>query len=413
GFPVAVLLDLSGPKIRLGQLLEDPLTCEVGTELSLIRGDTAQDPTQLTSSYPRMVDDLAPGNRVMLADGTVTLVVDRVQEDRVVCRVTSGGVIRSRQGINLPGAALSVSSMLPTDIDNARWAATSGIDMVSLSFVRSAQDVRSLKDIILSHDSAALVIAKIEKREAMEDLEAIVDASDGIMVARGDLGVEMDVSETPVAQKQIINVCKDKLKPVIVATQMLESMHNSRRPTRAEASDVANAILDGADACMLSGETAIGQFPLVTVETMEKIMRHTEKHLVSHDHTAGVRTFQRVHPITSAVTHSATNIAEAVDAKLIVIGTRSGGTAWVKSAHRSRIPTLAVSDNLETLRRINLFWGVRPVQVPQLENTEGLIDEVCRWGCENGFVESGSRIVFVTGRGVGDKSHSTLLVHTV
>src|SRR6056297_125393 len=318
GFPVGVLLDLSGPKLRLGSLLQDPLQCEMDMELSFISGDQPQSADELTSSYKRLLQELQVGDTVMLADGIVSLIVVSNDGRRAVCRVTSPGELRSRQGINLPGVKLSVSAMRPEDVDNAIWGAQSGIDFISLSFVRSASDVQSLKDLLTSYESTALVIAKIEKREALEDLEAIVDAADGVMVARGDLGVEIDVAETPVAQKRIIRVCKEKMKPVIVATQMLESMHHSRRPTRAEASDVANAILDGADACMLSGETAIGDYPVEAVDTMNRIMIHTERELMHGVLQVSRGEIKRVHAVTSAVAFGATSIAEAIQAKMIV-----------------------------------------------------------------------------------------------
>ncbi len=199
------------------------------------------------------------------------------------------------------------------------------------------------------------------------------------MVARGDLGVEIDVAETPVAQKRIIAVCREKLKPVIVATQMLESMHTNRRPTRAEASDVANAILDGADACMLSGETAIGQFPVLAVDTMNRIMSRTEEMYRDQPALGKAKQFDRVHPITSAVTHAAANIADAISAKLVVVVSRTGGTAWVKSKQRNFIPTLGVSNSEATLQRMAIFWGIMPLRVENLDNPQELFDEVSRW----------------------------------
>jgi pyruvate kinase len=413
GYQVGVLLDLAGPKLRLGTLVEDPLLCEVGMELTFVRGDQAADPHELVSSYARLIDELKVGNRVMLADGTVALEVEEVTRERARCRVTGGGELRSRQGINLPGVELSVSSMRPSDVDNAIWGAQAGIDFISLSFVRSAEDVRSLKNLLTSYESHALVIAKIEKREALEHLEAIVDASDGVMVARGDLGVEIDVAETPVAQKRIIRVCREKLKPVIVATQMLESMHHNRRPTRAESSDVANAILDGADACMLSGETAIGDFPVEAVDTMNRIMIHTEQELLHTVLQAKAGPVERVHEVTSAVAYGATSIAEGIGARMIVIATRSGGTAWVKSNQRSLIPTIGASDNEETLRRMTLFWGIKPCRVRQLDDGDELFDEISRWGCRNGMVWPGDRIVFVTGNSVLHNAHNLLVVHSV
>jgi pyruvate kinase len=411
-YPVGVLLDLAGPKIRLGQLIEDPLNCEMGRKLTFVRGTESTAADQLTSSYKRLIDELKPGNTVMLADGTVALKVESVTANSAQCVVTSSGEVRSRQGINLPGVKLSVSSMRPQDVDNAIWGAKEGVDFISLSFVRSAEDVHSLKNLLASYESNAMVVAKIEKPEALDNLEEIVEAADAVMVARGDLGVEIDVAETPAAQKRIIEICRRKYRPVIVATQMLESMHHSRRPTRAEATDVCNAILDGADACMLSGETAIGDYPLDAVEVMQRIMRHTEQTLMQVDRGPD-EAFDRVHPITSAVTASATDIAEAIDAKLVVVATRTGGTAWVKSKQRSLIPTLGVSDRADSLRRMSLFWGIKPLAVSQLENPEDLFTEISQWGLTKGILSPGDRIVFIAGNGVMDRVHNLLVVHTV
>lgn len=412
GFSPAVLLDLAGPKIRLGNLVEDPLDCEVGRELTFIRGKQSGRANELTSSYEQLVDELDLGDRVMLADGTVALKVTSVSKDEAVCEVVAGGKVRSRQGINLPGVKLSVPAMLPKDIDNANWAAQNGIDFISLSFVRSPDDVVTLKKLISGHNSKALVIAKIEKPEALEHLEAIVDATDGVMVARGDLGVEIDVAETPNAQKRIIRVCKEKLKPVIVATQMLESMHHSSRPTRAEVSDVANAILDGTDACMLSGETAIGDYPIAAVKTMNRIMLCTEREM-GRPNQGKHHINDRVHPITTAVTEGATEIAESIGAKLVVIATRSGNTAWVKSQSRSRIPTLGASESQATLRRMNLFWGIKPMSANDLDDTSSFIDTICQWGREHAELHAGDHLVFVTGTGLVKKAHNQVLVHTV
>lgn len=411
-FPVGVLLDLAGPKIRLGQLRVDPFECELGMLISFVRDDSPKADHEFTSSYEPLIDELKRGDRVMLADGTVALRVERVTADRADCVVTARGCVRSRQGINLPGVKLSVSAMLPKDIDNAKWAAKVGIDFISLSFVRKADDVLALKKLLKQHGSGGIVIAKIEKPEALEQLEAIVEATDGVMVARGDLGVEIDVAETPVAQKRIIRVCREKMKPVIVATQMLESMHQSTRPTRAEASDVANAILDGTDACMLSGETAIGEHPVLAVETMNRIMLCTERDMLSHD-PGDNRITNRVHPITTAVTQAATDIAESIHAKLIVIATRSGNTAWVKSQSRSLIPTLGASDSTETIRRMNLLWGIKPIRASQVENSFAFRSEICRWGREHAEIEDGDHIIFVTGTGVIEKAHNLIVVHTV
>lgn len=413
GFRAAVLLDLSGPKIRLGKLFQDPLEVVPGDELTFVRGETTNATHEMCSNYERLVDEVREGDSILLADGIIALQVTEKQRDSFKCKVVTAGTIRSRQGINLPGVTLSVSSMLPTDIENAIWAARNDIDFVSLSFVRNAQDVLSLKNMIGSLNSRALVIAKIEKREALLNLESIVDAADGVMVARGDLGVEIDVAETPVAQKRIINVCRNKLKPVIVATQMLESMHENRRPTRAEASDVANAILDGADACMLSGETAIGKYPAEAVETMNRIMMYTEKMLDGHPNSSGISGIDPnlVDPITSAVTFRASNIAEEIGAKLVVVASRSGGTAWLQAKQRSYVPTLGISDNEATLRRMCLFWGIMPLWVESVENIQALIERVTAWGQDTGVLAKGDRVVFVSGSGIFEKTHNLLFVH--
>ena len=413
GFPVGVLLDLAGPKIRLGQLKTDPLCCELGMKISFVRGSEPSNETELTSSYERLIDELDAGDRVMLADGIVALRVESSTKDRADCVVTAAGEVRSRQGINLPGVKLSVSSLLPKDIDNAKWAAKVGIDFISLSFVRKADDVLALKQLLKDNRSNGLVIAKIEKPEALENLEAIVEATDGVMVARGDLGVEIDVAETPIAQKRIIRVCHQKMKPVIVATQMLESMHHSARPTRAEVSDVANAILDGTDACMLSGETAIGEHPVAAVHMMNRIMLCTERDMQRHSRDDNHPVNSRVHPITTAVTRAATEIAESIRAKLIVIATRSGNTAWVKSQSRSRIPTVGASDSAETIRRMNLLWGIKPIRASQVENPFAFRSEICQWGRAHAGIVDGDHIVFVTGTGVIEKAHNLIVVHTV
>lgn len=413
GFPVAVLLDLAGPKIRLGALAQDPIDVETGSEVRFVRGEVATAPRDLCSTYAKLIDEVAVGDKIMLADGTVSLQAVSRDRDTVTCKVIVGGVIRSRQGINLPGVSLSVSAMRPEDVENALWAARNEIDFISLSFVRTAQDVFALKNLLTSMDSTALVVAKIEKREALDQLEEIVDAADAVMVARGDLGVEIDVAETPVAQKRIIQVCREKVKPVIVATQMLESMHHNRRPTRAEASDVANAILDGADACMLSGETAIGEYPVVAVEMMHRIMVSTERMLKDIPLPARIKVIDRVHPITSAVTFNAANIAESIDAKMVVVATQTGGTAWVKSKQRNFIPTLGVSNSPATLRRMCLFWGIMPHLVQNIDNPAALFDEVSKWGCDQGLLSPGDRVVYVTGTGVIDHTHNLLVVHQV
>ena len=414
GRPFAVLVDLAGPKIRLGKLNEDPLVCGLDDQLTFVRGESSA-PGQLTCTYSRLIDELDVGDRVLLADGTVEFVVVSTTDNDATCRVVQPGEIRSRQGVNLPGVRLSTPAMSEKDRENARWAARNGADYVSLSFVRSAEDVQQLKSLLEQEDSSASTIAKIEKPEALEELDAIVQAADGIMVARGDLGVEIDVAEMPVEQKRIIDVCARWERPVIVATQMLDSMQRSSRPTRAEVTDVANAILDGTDACMLSGETAIGKYPCESVRMMNRIMRSTEAMLGRRDQkTRPADTSpNRVHPVTSAVVRGAGRIAADLHAKLVVIATRSGATALTKAKQRDFIPTVAVSDCESTLRRMCLFWGINPVPGAPANMDRDLLKFIDQWAIESGGLQNGDRVVVVTGTGVKQGAHNLLVVHDI
>ena len=409
---VGVLVDLAGPKIRLGELAVDPTNCELGQEFRFVAGTKSSAADELTSTYPSLIGELAVGANVMLADGTVSMVVIGKGDDQVRCRVTGAGTIRSRQGINLPGTQLSVQSLTEADVANAIWAAKNEADFVSLSFVRKASDLLTLKELLKKHNSTAMTIAKIEKPEALSQLGEIVAASDGVMVARGDLGVETDVAEIAVVQKRIVSECQRQGKPVIVATQMLDSMHKNRRPTRAEATDVANAILDGADACMLSGETAIGDFPTLVVETMNRICLATEQ-LLRDQEPAEVLEATGVHPITAAAVAGSAIMAEELDAKLVVVATRSGGTCRLRSKQRDFIPTIGVSDSAAVLRKLTLFWGVTPLAGAPVHDGPALRAFIDRWGREQGLIAKGDRIVFVTGTNFYPLAKNILVVHEV
>ena len=414
GRPIGILVDLAGPKIRLGELFQEPTECKFGSEFRFVRGTSSTAANIFTSNYERLIDELSIGDSVMLADGTVGLSVVDKQRDSVTCQVRAAGSVRSRQGINLPGAKLSVPAMTADDWTNAEWAAKHEIDFVSLSFVRTPDEIQELKKHLAHQRSTAMVIAKIEKREALDNLESIVEASDAIMVARGDLGVETDVAEMPLAQKRVIACCQKFLKPVIVATQMLDSMTHATRPTRAEATDVANAILDGADACMLSGETAVGDFPRETVEMMNRILFATERGLLdSQPREPPVAAVSGVHPITAAVAYGASRIASQLYAQLMAIVTRRGGTARVKSKLRDCIHTVAVSDNEGTLRQMCLFWGITPLSVPQVTNGAELRQFIEQWGKQDGILKSGDRVVFVTGSELVAHAHNVVVVHEV
>jgi pyruvate kinase len=412
GQPVAILVDLAGPKIRLGELLVEPTACEIGQEFRFVSGTRSATADELTSTYPALIAELAIGDTIMLADGTVSMVVLGKENNHVRCRVTAGGPIRSRQGINLPGAKLSVASLTDADMANATWAAKNEVDFVSLSFVRKAVDVLLLKEVLRSHGSSAMTIAKIEKPEAVQHLTEIVAAAEGVMVARGDLGVEMDVAEIAVVQKRIVQECQRQGKPVIVATQMLESMHHSKRPTRAEATDVANAILDGADACMLSGETAIGAYPVTAVETMNRIMQATEPLLKDRGFHQPVHASD-VHAITAAAVCGAATIADRLDAKLVVVSTRGGGTCRLRSKQRDFIPTIGLSDSAAVLRKLALFWGVTPLAGAPVHDGPAVRAFINQWGRDHGLLAKGDRVVFVTGTNFYPLAQNIVVIHEV
>jgi pyruvate kinase len=413
GITVGVLVDLAGPKIRLGELHTDPTNCEPGAIYRFVRGDKPKAADELTSTYGGMISELQTGDSVMLADGTVSMVVVGKSSDEVRCKVVGGGIIRSRQGINLPGAKLSVSSLTEADMANALWAAKNDIDYVSLSFVRSPVNVLLLKELLQAQGCRAFVIAKIEKPEAILHLKEIVAAADGVMVARGDLGVEIDVAEIAVAQKRIVRECQNQGKPVIVATQMLDSMHHNRRPTRAEATDVANAILDGADACMLSGETAIGEFPVEAVETMSRIALATEPLLFEQSRGVENVAATDVHPITAAAVRGASVIVEQLGAKLVVVATRGGGTCRLRSKQRDAVPTIGTSDSPSVLRRLTLFWGVTPLAGAPVHDGPALRAFIDDWGRKQGLLQKGDRVLFVTGTNFYPLAQNLLVIHEV
>jgi len=411
--PVAVLVDLAGPKIRLGDLPREPTRCDHDARFRFVRGDRPQAPDELTSNHERLIDELSIGDRVMLADGTVGMRVVEKHDDSVVCRVTAAGVLRSRQGINLPGVTLSVAALTEQDVDNARWAAAADVDFVGLSFVRSADDVLRLRKLLRDAGSPALVVAKIERREALDALDAIIGAADAVMVARGDLGVEIDIAEIPVTQKRIIAACQRGGKPVIVATQMLDSMTHATQPTRAEVTDVANAILDGADACALSGETAIGEHPRRVVETMRRVMSATERLIPGDPQRFAEADDSGVRPVTSAVVHGAGLIARRLEARLVVIATRSGATALVKSKLRDLVPTVGVSGSARTLRRMCLYWGIRPLAGAPVADPPALEQFVENWGRDSGLLRAGHRVVFVTGTKILPEAHNVITVREI
>lgn len=413
GYPAGILVDLAGPKIRLGQLTQNPLALRNGQEIKFVRGLESNSDDELTCIYEPLIDEVAVGDTIVLADGLARLEVTTKQPDQLICNVVDGGKIRSRQGVNLPGTHLSVPALGEVDKDNAVWAAEQGVDYVSLSFVRNAEEIEELKTLLTENHSQALVVAKIEKQEALEQLDAIVQATGAVMVARGDLGVEIDIEKTPRAQKDIIKTCLKHRKPVIVATQMLESMHNSKQPTRAEVTDVANAILDGADACMLSGETAIGEYPIEAVTMMNKIMRETEKTFCGQNSWKSEDHAPTGWEISDAVVFGSAQIAKRIEAKLVVIASGDSQTALLKSKQRDFIPTVCVTDRLNMYRRMALFWGVIPLMCPTAIEEVRIQTFINDWSKANTNLQAGEPFVVVTDNEVMPGIHDSISVSKI
>lgn len=411
---VGILVDLAGPKIRLGELAGGVVECPLEARFRFVRGDVPRSANELVTTYEPLVDELAAGDRVLLADGTVALEVVARGGDWAECRVVQAGRVRSRQGVNLPGVKLSTPALTPADRAHAQWAADKGADFVSLSFVRSAEDIRQLKVLLAGAGSRAAVIAKIEKSEALDCLQSIVEAADGVMVARGDLGVEIDVARVPMVQKRIIATCRRYQKPVITATQMLDSMQASPRPTRAETSDVANAIIDGTDACMLSGETAIGAYPRESVAMMNQIALATEESFAQMvPEVRATIEIEGLHPITEAVVAGVGLIAQRLKARLIVVASHSGATALALANQRSYVPVLGVSDSETTLRKMSLYWGVTPMWEVTTFSTDKLLGQIETRGCREGTLRPGDRIVLVAGTRTAHSGHNAVFVHEV
>ncbi len=417
--PIGILGDLSGPKIRLGTLPEEGICCQQGGRFEFVRTPDPHDITKLTCTYAQLIDDLKPNDRILLADGIVSMrVIEKpASNDRLVCTVEQGGHIRSRQGVNVPGASLKVPCLTPKDLQDLEWAVRNRLDFVGLSFVRSAADIEQLRNEIRKYNptSPPSIVAKIEKMEAVTDLEAILQQTDAVMVARGDLGVEVDIAHVPALQKRIVRACNQHGIPVITATQMLDSMQTNELPTRAEASDVANAVLDGSDAVMLSGETAVGEHPVLAVSTMSRIAIEAERLVqpvpLGENRS---RSRNRAKLITEAVTLGAEAAAEYIDADLIAVATRTGKTALAVSNQRSTVPIMALSDCPETARRMCLYWGVTPVETDAvLRSPIALLNFVVEWGKSAQVLRSGSRFVLVSGTHWNADTKDLMLVHVV
>jgi len=375
---VGILADLQGPKIRIGLVKDGGIHLINGTRISITTHECIGDDNRIYITYDTFPQDVRPDEIILLDDGKIQMkVIETNKKDSVVCEVIHGGILTSRKGVNLPNTKVSIPSLTPEDIENLHYALEWDVDWIGLSFVRTGQDILDLKHIINASGKSAKVIAKVEKPEAIDNIDEIIAATDGVMVARGDLGVEMPLEEVPLLQKMIARKCREASKPVIVATQMLESMITTPRPTRAEVNDVANSVLDGADAVMLSGETSVGEFPVIVIETMAKIVRNVEE--LGYPYNTNKATNTDVNSpeyLIDAVCGSAVYLAEHTNAEAVVCMTRTGYTAFQIASYRPKARTYIFTANKHLLNAMSLVWGVRTFYYDQLESTDRTIHDV-------------------------------------
>ena len=393
GVPIAILVDLQGPKIRLARFKDGPHDLARGDVFTITTDEVEGTKERVGTTYKGLPGDCKAGDRILIDDGKVTVEVTAVKGNDVVTKVIEPGAVSNNKGINLPGVAVSVPALSEKDMDDLRWGLKAGADFIALSFVRNADDIKDVHRIMDEEGIHVPVIAKIEKPQAVDNLVSIVDAFDGIMVARGDLGVELPIEDVPLVQKRCVELARDAAKPVIVATQMLDSMITNSRPTRAEATDCANAVLDGADALMLSGETSVGEFAIEAVQTMSRIIQRTEE--------GGL---ERIRPLKheprtkgGAITKAAVEVGAIVGAKFLVAFTQSGDSARRMSRLRSPIPILALTPDRGTYNRLALSWGVEPMITPVVSHTDEMVKQVDGLLLESERTTIGDNVIIVAG----------------
>ena len=405
GRAVGILADLQGPKIRLGRFADGPTEWRAGETVRITVDECEGTHDRVSTTYKQLANDAVAGDRLLVDDGNIGLTVTEVDGNDVVCTVTEGGRVSNNKGLSLPGMNVSVPALSEKDIDDLKFALKLGVDLIALSFVRSPADIELVHEVMDEVGRRVPVIAKLEKPEAVDNLEAIVLAFDAVMVARGDLGVELPLEEVPLVQKRAIQMARENAKPVIVATQMLESMIENSRPTRAEASDVANAILDGADAVMLSGETSVGKYALEAVRTMARIVKAVEANSTDAPPLTHVPRTKR-----GVISYAARDIGERLDAKALVAFTQSGDTVRRLSRLHTPLPLLAFTDLPEVRSQLALTWGTETFIVPQMDSTDGMIQEVDKALLELDRYKRGDLVVIVAGAPPGTVG-STNLIH--
>ncbi|MDX1891559.1 pyruvate kinase [Mycolicibacterium sp. 050158] len=405
GRAVGILADLQGPKIRLGRFADGPTVWTAGETVRITVEDVEGTHDRVSTTYKELAKDAAVGDRLLVDDGNIGLTVSEVDGNDVVCIVTEGGKVSNNKGLSLPGMNVSVPALSEKDIDDLKFALRLGVDLIALSFVRSPADIELVHEVMDEVGRRVPVIAKLEKPEAVENLEAIVLAFDAIMVARGDLGVELPLEEVPLVQKRAIQMARENAKPVIVATQMLESMIENSRPTRAEASDVANAVLDGADAVMLSGETSVGKYPLEAVKTMARIITAVEENSTAAPPLTHVPRTKR-----GVISYAARDIGERLDAKALVAFTQSGDTLKRLARLHTPLPLLAFTPLPEVRSQLALTWGTETFIVPHIQTTDGMIRQVDESLLSLGRYKRGDLVVIVAGAPPGTVG-STNMIH--
>lgn len=410
GCAIAILVDLQGPKIRLARFAKGPHELARGDVFTITTDEIEGTKERVGTTYKGLPGDCKPGDHILIDDGKVTVEVTAVKGNDVITKVIEPGAVSNNKGINLPGVAVSVPALSEKDMDDLRWGLHAGADFIALSFVRSANDIVDVHRIMDEEGIRIPIIAKIEKPQAVENLESIIDAFDGIMVARGDLGVELPIEDVPLVQKHCVELAREAAKPVIVATQMLDSMITNSRPTRAEATDCANAVLDGADALMLSGETSVGEFPIEAVAMMARIIERTEE--------GGLL---RIRPLLhvprtkgGAITKAAKDVGEIVGAKFLVAFTQSGDSARRMARLRSSIPVLAMTPEVGTYNRLALSWGVESMLAPVVNHTDEMVKQVDAILLNSGRALPGDTIMIVAGSPPGiPGSTNAMRVHRI
>jgi pyruvate kinase len=409
GKSVAILLDTKGPEIRTGVLKEDSLELVQDEFITLTTEEIKGDKDRISITYENLPNDVEAGSTILIDDGLIGLTVVDIQGTEIKCRIVNGGTIKSKKGVNVPGVAISLPGITEKDANDIKFGIEQGIDFIAASFVRKASDVLEIRQLLEKHNASHIqIISKIENQQGVDNLDEILEVSDGLMVARGDLGVEIPAEDVPLAQKMMIEKCNIAGKPVITATQMLDSMQRNPRPTRAEASDVANAIFDGTDAIMLSGETAAGKYPIESVLTMSRIAEKAESALEYHEIFMKQANAQQT-TVTEAISQAVANSALELNAKAIVTSTETGYTARMISKYRPKSPIIAVTTEDQTLRRLALTWGVTPVKGNFASSTDEMFDYAMKGGLESGLVKEGDLVVITAGVPLG-RSGSTNLI---